>query len=161
MAAVTAPRLEALRDLLERPLVLALAAVVAVVATALVTLSVDASIARAREDVRRHAAMLDAARARVRETTNVGPRSAAPVPDADASAERVLRARGIAYRKLERSAQDDAAQGLVIDAVPFDVLAGALDALAREAQLRAVEANVVARVEPGVVRAELRLTRAP
>jgi type II secretory pathway component PulM len=43
--------------------------------------------------------------------------------------------------------------------VPFDALVGVLDVLARDARVRPIEANVTARVEPGVVRAELRLTR--
>jgi hypothetical protein len=60
-------RVAMLHDMLERPLVASLVAIAAVVATVLVTLSANASIARAREEVRRHAAMLDVARAQTAE----------------------------------------------------------------------------------------------
>jgi type II secretory pathway component PulM len=144
--------------LLARPPVLALVAIVVIVATVLGTIAAGASIARAREDVLRHAAMLDVARARSSEAAAVAS-PAPPDPDAHANVERVLRAQGIAYRRLPGNAQGDEGQRIVIDAVPFDALVAALDALAREARVRPVEANVDARVEPGVVRAELRLMR--
>ena len=154
---MTGQRVLVLRRLLERPLVVALVAVAAVVATVLVTLSADASIVRAREEVRRHAAMLDVARAR----TSEGVAAGAPVRVAgtNASVERALRAHGIAFRRVASDAQPDDASTIVIDAVPFDALVGVLDVLAREGGVRPIEANVAARVEPGVVRAELRLTR--
>jgi type II secretory pathway component PulM len=44
-------------------------------------------------------------------------------------------------------------------AIEFDALVGALEALQRDARLRVVEATIAARVEPGVVRAELVLAR--
>jgi type II secretory pathway component PulM len=154
---VTDHRVAMLYGMFERPLVVSLVATAAVVATVLVTLSATASIARAREDVRRHAAMLDVARARTAE----GAGAAAPlgVADTNASVERVLHARGIAFRRIASDAQPDDAIGVVIDAVPFDALVGVLDVLARDAAVRPIEANITARVEPGVVRAELRLTR--
>jgi len=154
---MTGQRPLALRHVLERPLVLALVAVAAVGATVLVTLSADAAIVRAREEVRRHAAMLDVARARSSEGVTAG--APIDVADTNASVERVLRARGIAFRRIASDGQPDDALGIVIDAVPFDALVGVLDVLAREGRVRPIEANVTARVEPGTVRAELRLTR--
>ncbi len=44
-------------------------------------------------------------------------------------------------------------------AIGFDALVGALDALAKADGLRAVEATLTARVDPGTVRAELTLAR--
>ena len=150
-------RVAMLHDMLERPLVASLVAIAAVVATVLVTLSANASIARAREEVRRHAAMLDVARAQTAE--GVGAAASPDAADTNASVERVLRARGIAFRRNTSDAQPDEGTAVVIDAVPFDALVGVLDVLARDARVRPIEANVTARVEPGVVRAELRLTR--
>ncbi|HEY3583660.1 MAG TPA: type II secretion system protein GspM [Casimicrobiaceae bacterium] len=150
-------RVAALRNVLERPLVVALVAIAALVATVLVTLSANASIARAREEVRRHAAMLDVARARSAE--GVGATAPLDVADTHASIERVLRGRGIAFRRIASDGQPDEATAVVIEALPFDALVGVLDALAREGRVRPIEANISARVEPGVVRAELRLTR--
>lgn len=146
-----------LHDMFEQPLVVSLVAIAAVVATVLVTWSADASIARAREEVRRHAAMLDVARARTAEAVA----AAAPLDAADTngSVERLLRAHGIAFRRIASDAQSDEATTVLIEAVPFDALVGVLDVLARDARVRPIEANLTARVEPGVVRAELRLTR--
>ena len=48
---------------------------------------------------------------------------------------------------------------VVLAAVSYDALIGALEALQRDARLRAVEATLTARVEPGIVRAELTLAR--
>ena len=48
---------------------------------------------------------------------------------------------------------------IVFAAVGYDALIVALEALQRDAQLRAVEATLTARVEPGMVRAELTLAR--
>jgi type II secretory pathway component PulM len=48
---------------------------------------------------------------------------------------------------------------LTIDTIGFDTLPGFLDALQREARLRAVEVVTTARVEPGQVRADLTLAR--
>ena len=44
------------------------------------------------------------------------------------------------------------------DAVSFDALTELFDRLQRDARLRAVDATITARVEPGQVRAELILT---
>ena len=48
---------------------------------------------------------------------------------------------------------------VVLAAVGYDALIVALEALQRDAHLRAVEATITARVEPGTVRAELTLAR--
>ena len=48
---------------------------------------------------------------------------------------------------------------MVLAAVGYDALIVALEALQRDTRLRAVEATITARVEPGTVRAELTLAR--
>jgi type II secretory pathway component PulM len=48
---------------------------------------------------------------------------------------------------------------VVLAAVDYDALIVALEAMQRDARLRAVEARLTARVEPGMVRAELTLAR--
>ena len=48
---------------------------------------------------------------------------------------------------------------IVLAAVGYDALIVALEALQRDARLRVVEATITARVEPGIVRAELTLGR--
>jgi general secretion pathway protein M len=48
---------------------------------------------------------------------------------------------------------------LVFGAVAYDALIPMLEALQREARLRVVEATLAARVEPGIVRAEITLAR--
>lgn len=48
---------------------------------------------------------------------------------------------------------------IVLAEVGYDALIGALEALQRDAHLRVAEATITARVEPGLVRAELTLAR--
>src|SRR6185295_391585 len=48
---------------------------------------------------------------------------------------------------------------VVLAAAGYDALIVALEALQRDTRLRAVEATITARVEPGTVRAELTLAR--
>jgi type II secretory pathway component PulM len=48
---------------------------------------------------------------------------------------------------------------MVLAGVGYDALIVALEALQRDTRLRAVEATITARVEPGTVRAELTLAR--
>jgi type II secretory pathway component PulM len=48
---------------------------------------------------------------------------------------------------------------VTFERIDFDALAVALDALQREARVRAVEVVATARVEPGLVRADVTLTR--
>jgi type II secretory pathway component PulM len=153
-------QLSTVRALRARPLAITLAAIVLAAAVAAVTVSTNASIASAREDVRRNERILEVARARAAESVALA-RAAVPatVGSAADAIDRVLRERGIAYRKASGDAPTPGSEGVVIDAVPFDALVAALDVLAREHRVRATEANVAARVEPGTVRAELLLSR--
>jgi len=112
-------------------------------------------IERTRETLARDRATLATLRsyADVRASGTVDP---APV-DVRAAVERVLDARG-----LRGAAQLDARDGrvgVVLGTVPFDTLVRLLDDLARADRVRALEARITARVDPGTVRAELTLGR--
>ena len=70
----------------------------------------------------------------------------------------------LAARNLRSAAStierlDDDRVRVTLDSIGFDALAALLDALQRDARLRAVEVVATARVEPGLVRADLTLTR--
>ena len=78
--------------------------------------------------------------------------------DPRAELERVLGERGLRAAVIQLDWQDDRAR-VVFAAVRFDTLIVALEALQRDAHLRAAEATVTARVEPGMVRAEFTLAR--
>lgn len=87
-------------------------------------------------------------------------RSASTLPPADARAavQRVVGARGLHGAMATLEAQDGRVR-VTFAAIEFDALTALLDALGREEQLFVVEALLAARVEPGVVRAELALAR--
>jgi type II secretory pathway component PulM len=84
--------------------------------------------------------------------TRTPPPPAAPI--APARFEQVLAERGIPAGTAQVAWEDGRAR-LTLAAVRFDTLVAALDALARDFGLRAVEATLTARVDPGTVRAEI------
>jgi type II secretory pathway component PulM len=129
---------------------------VAVVVALAVTWPLRDAIARAGEDVAHQRALLDVVRARIAE--NVALERAAPVTGGDqrAAIERVLGEHGLRFVREARDADGDR---YVIESASFDVLVRALDALARDAHARVVDATLAARVEPGTVRAELAFAR--
>ena len=85
------------------------------------------------------------------------PRDGAPA-DARADLERVLAQQNLRAAVTQLDWRDGRAH-VVLAAVGYDALIAALEALQRDARLRAVEATLTARVEPGTVRAELTLAR--
>lgn len=87
-------------------------------------------------------------------------RTTAPQPSADPRAdfERILTQQGL-RGALTQQEWKDGRGSVVFGAVSFDSLVATLEALQRDARLRAVEATIAARVEPGTVRAELVLAR--
>jgi type II secretory pathway component PulM len=78
--------------------------------------------------------------------------------DARAGLERVLAQQNLRPAVTQLEWQDGRAR-VVFAAVGYDALIVALEALQREARLRAVDLTMTARVEPGLVRAELTLAR--
>jgi type II secretory pathway component PulM len=135
-----------------------LVAIVLLVATVVVTLSANASIASARESVLRQRAMLDIARARTKESASLAPSGAPARLALHDAIDKVLREQGVTYRRTG-DVEQGTAEAIVIDAVPFDVLVRALDRLARDHGVRAIDASIAARVDPGSVRGELTLAR--
>lgn len=135
---------------------LAVGVLVAIVVAVALTWPLRDAIARAGEDLAHQRALLDVVRARVAE--NVALERAAPVTGDDrrAAIERALAEHGL---RFVRDAQDADGNRYVIESAPFDVLVRTLDALARDAHARVVEATLAARVEPGTVRAELAFAR--
>ncbi len=134
-------------------------AAVAVAAARRVAAPLGESIARTRDDVARNRMILDIARSRSAEAETLA-RAQPSVRSSDARAaiDRVLDREGMQHT----SAPDDAggsAVKVVLPQVAFDTLVRALAALAAEEGVHVVEASIIARVEPGVVRAEIALVR--
>ena len=140
---------------------IAIAAIVLVLAAGWtgLWLPMEADIARLQRDLPRAHSVLATARAQANDLVALQ-RSSAPVKSADprAAVERVLAERGLRPAVAALDVQDGRVR-LTFAAVRFDALIGLLDALARADGLRAVDAVLAARVEPGTVRAELTLAR--
>ena len=105
------------------------------------------------------AAALAAARRMTAEIAGLARSPAAPAaPDARAGLERVLVQQNLRPAVTQLEWQEGRAR-VVFAAIGYDALIVALEALQRDAQLRAVDLTMTARVEPGQVRAELTLAR--
>ena len=106
-----------------------------------------------------NAAALSEAHDRAKEATELA-RTAARTPTLDPRAEldRVLAQQNLRPAVTSVDWRDGRAQ-LVFAAISFDNLISFLELLQRDAKLRVVEATMTARVEPGIVRAELTLAR--
>jgi len=144
----------------ERSMIVAAAIVVALaVAWVGVWQPMNADIARLERDLPRARTVLATARAQADALVALQ-RTAASAPSADprVAVERVLAERGLRPAVTALDVQDGRVR-LTFAAVRFDALIALLDALARTDGLRAVDAVVAARVEPGTVRAELTLAR--
>jgi type II secretory pathway component PulM len=118
----------------------------------------QADIARTREELARATQTLARARLHVDESVALAreAKTSAPGDPRDAIA------RAFAERDVPVSGRLDIRDGRVKVILPearFDRLVGALDAMRRDEGIRAVEATITARVEPGTVRAELALAR--
>ena len=106
-----------------------------------------------------NAADLATARRMTEEMAGLARTAVAPSPpDPRAGLERILVQQNLRSAVTQFEWQDGRAR-IVFAAVGYDALIVALEALQRDVQLRAVEITVTARVEPGIVRAELTLAR--
>ena len=120
---------------------------------------INADIARLQRDLPRAHSVLATARAQANALAALQRTSAsAKSTDPRAAVERVLAERGLRPAVTALDVQDGRVR-LTFAAVRFDALVALLDALARTDGLRAVDAVLAARVEPGTVRAELTLAR--
>ena len=99
------------------------------------------------------------ARDRAKEASELSRTGAvAAAVDARAELDRILAQPGVRPAVTSLDWRDGRAQ-VVFAAISYDRLIALLDVLQHSARLRAVEATITARVEPGMVRAELTLTR--
>jgi type II secretory pathway component PulM len=143
----------------ERRLVVAAAVVVVLAVSYVVAWSpLTRDIERARDNLARDRATL-AAMQRL-DASSAAPASATPPAAVEprAAVLTALDARGL----RGAAAQVELREGrvsMVLGAVPLDALVGLVDDLQRTAGLRVVEARLLARVEPGSVRAEITLGR--
>ncbi|MEO8754796.1 MAG: type II secretion system protein GspM [Casimicrobiaceae bacterium] len=120
-----------------------------------------ADIARLARDLPRAHGVLAAARAQAGELIALQRASGtARSGDPRAAVERVLAERNLRPAVTALDVQDGRVR-LTFAAVRFDTLVAMLDSLARTDGLRAVDAVLAARVEPGTVRAELTFARSP
>jgi len=120
---------------------------------------INADIARLQRDLPRAHSVLATARAQANALAALQRTSAsAKSTDPRAAVEHVLAERGLRPAVTALDVQDGRVR-LTFAAVRFDALIALLDALARTDGLRAVDAVLAARVEPGTVRAELTLAR--
>ena len=119
----------------------------------------NADIARLQRDFPRARTVLATARAQADSLVALQRTSAsAKGSDPRAAVERVLAERSLRPAVTALDVQEGRVR-LTFAAVRFDALIALLDALARTDGLRAVDAVLAARVEPGTVRAELTLAR--
>jgi type II secretory pathway component PulM len=110
-----------------------------------------------RTALARDAAALADARARVADVAALS-RAAPAAGDAKRDVDRVLADSGLRATVTQIEWQGARAR-LTFEAVPFDALVRLLEALQRDARTRVVDAKLIARVEPGTVRAEITLSR--
>ena len=128
---------------------------VLVLALTLAWLPLQQSLARERAAQAREQAALAAARAEASAIAAAQGNAVATVPARDA-AETLLERQGV-RAQAQRVAWEGPLLRLTFDRIAFDRLLATLSALHREAHLAVHEAVVSARVEPGLVRAELTL----
>ena len=139
---------------------LAIGALVVLLALAwsLVWQPVTRDLVHAEGDLARGHAALALARQQAADIIAIVPSPAPGVVDVRATVERVLAQRALAGSVSVPDARDGRVR-VVVATARFDALVAALGALAQESGIRAVEATLSARVEPGTVRAELTLAR--
>jgi type II secretory pathway component PulM len=119
-------------------------------------LPVQADIARLTRGLAVQRAALAQARGQADAIGGLERRTPAPVREPRASLDQALAQSGIKASAIDRSGDD---LRVTIDGVSFDALTTLFDSLQRDAALRVVELTAVARVEPGMVRAEFTLRR--
>jgi type II secretory pathway component PulM len=104
-------------------------------------------------------AELASARKMSEEAAGLGRTPATPAPaDTRAILERILAQQNLRGAVTQLDWQEGRAH-VVFAAVPYETLIALLEVLQRDGNLRAVDATLTARVEPGTVRAELTLAR--
>jgi general secretion pathway protein M len=138
--------------------VLVAGAVLAAAALAwlLVWLPIQGDIARLTRELATQRAALAQARGQADTMGGLERRMPAPVREARAALDLALAQSGIKASAIDRTSDD---LRVTVDGVSFDALTTLLESLQRDAALRVVDLTAVARVEPGMVRAEFTLRR--
>jgi type II secretory pathway component PulM len=85
--------------------------------------------------------------------------AAAPAADPRAALDAILTSRNLKAAATQIERIDNDRIRVTFDSIAFDALAGLLDALQRDARVRATDLVATARVEAGLVRADVTLTR--
>jgi type II secretory pathway component PulM len=117
----------------------------------------DTDAMRTVRDV--NAAALAAARKMTEEAAGLARTAGTSAPtDSRAALERILAQQNLRAAATQLEWQEGRAR-VVFAAVSYDALIALLETLQRDAKLRAVDATLTGRVEPGTVRAELTLAR--
>jgi type II secretory pathway component PulM len=142
-----------------RTTVVVLVVVVAAVLWAALWIPLTRDIGSLRNTRAANAAALAEARERAKEASELSrTASTAAAIDGRAELDRTLVQQSVRPAVTSLDWRDGRAQ-VVFAAISYERLIGLLEALQRDARLRAVEATITARVEPGMVRAELTLAR--
>ncbi len=119
----------------------------------------QADVERTRGERARVSSLLAVARASVDEAAGIAQSGAKPtIGDSRAAVTRAFAERGVPFGPGTPELRDDRVR-VVLPDVRFDTLVAALQTLARDDGLRPVEATLTARVEPGVLRAEMTFAR--
>lgn len=113
----------------------------------------------ARELIDQRAALADARREADEIAGLARNAPAPPSGDVRAAIDGALASQGLRSAAASIERLDGERWRITFDAIAFDALTSLLDALQRDAGVRAAEVSVTARVEPGQVRAEVTLTR--
>jgi len=122
----------------------------------LVWLPIQSDIARLRRELVVQRAALAQARVQADAMAGLERRTPAPVRDGRAAIDLALAQSGIKASAIDRTGDD---LRVTIDGVSFNALTSLIESLQRDAALRVVDLTAAARVEPGMVRAELTLRR--
>jgi type II secretory pathway component PulM len=148
----------------ERRLAMAAAAVVVLAAAwGWVGQPMQEDTIRVRRELARDRAVLAAARAQATEITGLqrgtlNPMGSPMGGDSRVAIERVLGERALKGALTSLEVKDNRTT-ITFAAISFDALVGVLDTLAKTDGLRAVDATLTSRIDPGTVRAEITLTR--
>jgi type II secretory pathway component PulM len=142
----------------------AVAALAILIAVAIVWLAVWQPIVRDCERLEQRAAadrmlMAEARRAGDEIATLARAPAAAPAADPRAALDAILTSRNLKAAATQIERIDNDRIRVTFDSIAFDALAGLLDALQRDARVRATDLVATARVEAGLVRADVTLTR--
>jgi len=144
----------------ERRLAVGTAAVVLLAAIwSLIWLPMQEGAPRARQELQRDRAVLAAARAQATEIAGlerVVQRQYSA--NSRAAIEKIIGARGLQGSVTSIDVKDNRTN-VTFATIGFDALVGLLDSLAKTEGLRAVDATLTPRVEPGALRAEATLAR--